>query len=193
MAPRGEIGVNLCDGQMVRLCCEVTWWDSWERKLEMYLPGALQRIFRGVVWESALLSHALRWGLRATAGKPVAGSAIDSPGRRDLPLGVWKAVCSAQGSHSLLCYLGQETGLSELESLSHRVDMVTPLPPSPWLVERNVIVVTSRQPLRWLGGLELVPHTFYQLPLKITTSNHTVLSTGTHTGHAKVAVPLPHT
>lgn len=100
---------------------------------------------------------------------------------------------SAQGSCPLLCDLGQETGLSEMESLSHRVDMVKPLLLSPWLVEKNVIVVTSRQPPRWLGGLELVSHTFYQLPLKITTSNHTVLSIGTHTGHTKVAAPASHT
>lgn len=148
----------------------------------MYLPGALRRISRGEVWESALLSPTLRWGLRATAGKREAGSAADSPGRQGRPLGVGKAVSSAQGSHLLLCDLGQETGFSELESLSHRVDMATSLPLSSWLAERNVIVVTSRQPPRWLGELELVPHTFYQLLLKITTSNHTVPSTGTHTG-----------
>lgn len=123
----------------------------------------------------------------------MAGSAADSPGRRGLALGVGKAVSSAQGSQPLLCDLGQETGLSELESLSPRADMVTALPLSPRLGERNVIVVTSRQPPRGLGGLELVPHTFYQFPLKITTSNHMVLSTGAHTSHAKEATPASHT
>lgn len=190
--------MTLCDGQMLRQCCKVIWqysskWGGWERRLEMYLPGALRRISRGEVWESALLSPTLRWGLRATAGKREAGSATDSPGRQGRPLGVGKAVSSAQGSHLLLCDLGQETGFSELESLSHRVDMATSLPLSSWLAERNVIVVTSRQPPRWLGELELVPHTFYQLLLKITTSNHTVPSTGTHTGHAKVAALASHT
>lgn len=91
-----------------------------------------ERSSRGEAWEHA--AGGRRWALLQTALEL-------SPAT-----GVGEATASARGSHPPLCDLGWELVLSDLESLSHRVDVVTSLPLSPWLAGRNVIVVTSRRP-----------------------------------------------
>ena len=96
----------------------------------------------------------------------------------------------ARGGHPLLCDLEQGLSTSELKPLSHRVDRVTCLLPSPWLVGKDVVVVPTRRPLGWLWGVGLVPCVFHQLPPKADTSN-AWRSAGAHTRLPSVASP-PH-
>lgn len=141
VGPQGETSVNPPD-QMVRSCCRMTWqrsptWDPWGEEVR-HAPssGPPERESRGEAWDPVLSPSTLS---RKVGGRPLwTALGGDSP---QGSLGQSPAL-----SHPLLCDLGQELVLSELESLSLRVDVVTPLPRSPRLVRRHVIVDTRRQP-----------------------------------------------
>ena len=87
----------------------------------------------------------------------------------------------ARGGHPLLCDLGQGLSTSELKPLSHRVDRGTCLMLGPWLVGKDVVVVTTRQPRGWLcrgWGWSLVFS--ISSPQKPPQTTHGALCRSTH-------------